>query len=255
MNQKIAIEAICKTIIGDKNVEAIFVQGELAEEYFDEHSIIDLYLVVERSKMDYVLDMRYEYLESYKQIIHHFFVFFSCPQIVAIYEDGLRINLYISTLENLQVYGKMVIIYDPKNVLDNFPCKNYSLLPKEAGEYFNTFNYTLLDFISAYLRNDIPYAFRLASHLFSDISTIFRIISDPNNAKLGLKGLYKVLDRDLKEKIYEIMKEFSYDNLLQTVLLMVSIIDSLIMRMPLEIAQYINYDFHVICKKKLLSIV
>ena len=72
---KIAIEAICKTIIGDKNVEAIFVQGELAEEYFDEHSIIDLYLVVERSKMDYVLDKRYEYLESYKQIIHHFLSF------------------------------------------------------------------------------------------------------------------------------------------------------------------------------------
>lgn len=157
--------------------------------------------------------------------------------------------------ENLQVYGKTLIIYDPKNILVNHKQRQYTLSSQEAAEYFNTFNYTLLDFIAAYMRKDYPYAFRLANHLFSDLSVIMRILSDPQNAKLGLKGLYNVLDYNYREKYYEVLRQFSFENTLQTVVLMVSMIDNLIMQMPLEMAQYINYDFHVYCKKKILSIV
>lgn len=254
MKQLKAIETICKTIIDDKLVDAIFLKGSIAKNTHDGSSNIDLYLLVSREKMDTVLDKRFEYLESYNNILHHFFVFFSCPQMVCVFEDGVRLNLFTTTLENLNNYDSILIIYDPKGLLEDYQKRDLSLSSKEAAEYFNTFNYTLLDFEVAYLRKDIAWMFRLASHLFSDLSFILRMISDPQNAKIGIKGLMNVLEPDLKEEYIKIIKKLRSDNLLECVIYMVLLIDNLIMRMPLEIGQYINYDFHVFVKKRILSL-
>lgn len=254
MKQLEAIEIICKTIIEDKLVDAIILKGSIAKNTHDEYSNIDLYLIVERDKMDLVLDKRFEYLESYANILHHFFVFFSCPQMVCVFEDGVRVNLFTTTISNLNNYDSILIIYDPKNLLENYQKRDFSLSPKEAAEYFNTFNYSLLDFEVAYARKDIAWMFRLANHLFSDLSVILRLVSHPESAKLGIKGLIHVLDSDLKEEYIKIMKKMRSENLLECVIYMVILIDNLVMRMPLEIGQYINYDFHVFVKKKILSL-
>ena len=57
------------------------------------------------------------------------------------------------------------------------------------------------------MRKDYPYAFRLANHLFSDLCNHADII-DPQNAKLGLKGLYNVLDYNYRENIMKCYVNF-----------------------------------------------
>ena len=71
MKQLKAIETICKAIIDDKLVDAIFLKGSIAKNTHDEGSNIDLHLLVDRDKMDVVLDKRFEYLETYNNILHH----------------------------------------------------------------------------------------------------------------------------------------------------------------------------------------
>ena len=59
-----------------------FLLRGISLEQHDEYAIIDLYLITERDKLDEVLDKRFEYLESYKPIIHHFLFSFRAHKLL-----------------------------------------------------------------------------------------------------------------------------------------------------------------------------
>lgn len=253
MRQYQAIEKISKKVIDDNLCQAILLKGSLARETEDEYSDVDLYLIASENNLENVLIKRIEYLNSYLPIMYHTFVSHN-NQVICVYDDGLHVDLYVTTLNKLSRSDDIAIVYDPNHLLSNYVKVPLMFSPNEIGELINSFLFTSLDFYRAYKRKDFIYSFRVANHMSAILGTFLRTYFDPDFAKLGLKGFLEKVDAETKKKYYEILKKMKIDTVLESVKMMFVLFEGYMIKLPLKIAEHVNFDFFIYAKKKIMSI-
>ncbi|MGD9886848.1 MAG: aminoglycoside 6-adenylyltransferase [Bacilli bacterium] len=253
MKQYQAVEKISQAIINDQMAEAIFLKGSLARKEEDEFSDVDFYVIVEESHLQQFLQKRLEYLKSYGPIMHFFETNFVGPQIVCIFEDGLHFDLYVTTLDRINHFDQIAIIYDPKHLLDKYQKMPLALSNNEIANIIHSFCFTVIEFQAAHERKDFIFAFRLAHHMLADLGCYVRTIVDPEHAKIGLKRFHKMLKEPYLTKYLEIVQSLRFDNYLLSVKLMMTYFDNLINNVPLRIAEFINFDFFQYSKKIIMG--
>ncbi|HHX80710.1 MAG TPA: hypothetical protein GX692_06580 [Acholeplasmataceae bacterium] len=254
MEQYKIVEVVSEKIIADRICDAIYLKGEIARQEHDEYSDIDLFVLVSEKDYDFFLDKRIEYLQAYHAILYYNFVFHIHPEVICVYDNGYRINLYAVKDRSFTQYGEIIVIYDPKKILAEYKKIPYAFSPQEIGELLNLFSLLANDYHVACKRHDVISCLRLANYLFEEFGSLFRLRFDAENAKLGLKHLLKKSDWESRKIIKEIMALLNQEHHLEAVKMMFIALDGLIANFPLKIVEYVNFDFYNFSKKLIMSI-
>ncbi|OOC42294.1 aminoglycoside 6-adenylyltransferase [Thermosipho sp. 1074] len=243
MKQLNAINTISRLVKKDPAVRAIFVKGSVARGEMDIYSDVDFYCLVKNDKLEEFLNRRLHYLKQYRPLLYWSEVNFVGPQIVAVFDNGLHFDFYTVTVSNLPKTDQIKIIHDPEGLLNNYKAEKLSITEEDFIRYFNSFSFTMLEFVSAYKRNDLIWASRLGSHLCGDLAVILRYIYDRNNSKLGFKRLYKNLDKNLYKKLHKAMDFLGPSYLPKGVIMLTEILKDTIEKIPNEVIRKINIKF------------
>ena len=98
--QELAVEKITASLKKDPLVKAIFLKGSMGRGEHDEHSDVDLYCLVNEEDKKEFLANRVEHLRAYRDIILMDDIFIVAPQIIAVFDDLLHIDLFTVTKES-----------------------------------------------------------------------------------------------------------------------------------------------------------
>jgi len=209
----------------------------------DAWSDIDLYCLFDKHKLKTFLEKRICYLEQYKPLIYHKEVYFVAPQIGGVYNDGLHIDLYTVTYDFLPQTDQIKILYDPENILNDYPGRDLMIEKTTFIEYFDYITFTLLEFEAAYCRKDFLWASRLGYDVFTYLCRILRYIYDRKNAQLGLKRLHKKLDCKVYENLYRAADLLGPSEILMGVTILLEITLDIMKKIPHDLLQKINLPF------------
>lgn len=201
MQQEEAIRQVSMALQEDPAVEAIFLKGSMARGEQDAYSDVDMYCMVNGNEMEDFLGRRIAYMETYKSLIYWSETNFVGPQIVGVFEDGLHFDLYTVTPESLKQTDEILILHDPEGRLVEYRAETFSLSDEDVSKILSGFTFSLLEFESAYHRKDLLWAHRLGSHLASDLMMILRYVEEPTKARLGIKGLHRVISATQLESL------------------------------------------------------
>lgn len=209
MKQFDAINTIMDSLKKDDAILSIFLKGSIASGKYDEWSDVDMYCLVDEDKEVGFLSRRIEHLESYKKIICKFDVNFVAPQIVAVFEDTLHLDLYTVTKNKTPTTDNIKILHDPMNLLSDYEAKSFSILDADIPNYFDEISFNFLEFEAAYMRKDYLWASTIASYMFDYTVTLIRHLYAPETAKLGIKKLNTVIDDHLYDRLLIIAEKMS----------------------------------------------
>ncbi len=243
MRQSEAIERITPFLIADEAVKAIFLKGSMARDENDKFSDIDLYCLVLEDKIDIFLTKRIDYIQQYRPLIFTREVNHVGPQLVGVFDNGLHIDLYVLTYDSMNTTDQIKILYDPENLLCEYKSKPLSITEEALVDYFDDISFLMLEFEAAYCRNDLIYSSRLGGHIYAYLSIILRYMYEPNNAKIGLKGLSKKINKSKLYKLSNAMDLLGPSYLPEGVKVLIEIIDEILEELPKETSDKVNKIF------------
>lgn len=249
MRQYEAVEIISNAILEENLVESIFLKGSLARGNEDEFSNIDMYCLVKGDNYDLFLERQIKILRKYDSIV---FSKNDDKHLICVFENGILLNLYVLRPTELDFYDDLVVIFDPKGLLNNYQKISLEYKPIEVGELLDSFLLTSLEFYNSYKREDLIYSLTLTSKLFESLGIFIRIKYDSDYAKLGLKQF--VLDNVVRDKYLDIARKLKITSVLECVKMIYVLLDNYINNIPILFAEYINFDFYAYTKRKIMSI-
>lgn len=252
MKQYDAVECISKAIIEENLIESIFLKGSLARSSEDEFSNIDLYCIVDNSNYEEFLKSQLNILNKYDKIVFSKEVVNNFHKTICIYENGIVFNLITIKQDELTEEDDLVVIYDPRSLLEDYKKEVQTYSPVEVGGLVDDFLLLSLEFYSAFQRKDTLYSFWLANNLFYDLGTLIRIRYDSQYAKLGLKQ-FNLTDY-IRDEYYEIAAKLRITSILEAVKMIYILLDDYINNMPLLFAQHLNFDFYQYVRRVIMSI-
>src|SRR5699024_12336038 len=117
MKQDEAVKIISQSLMKDKRVKAIFLKGSMGRGEYDEYSDVDLYCLVDEADEDTFLIHRLRHLESYRKILFYEDLFIIAPQIIAVFDNLLHVDLFTVTETTFKEKDFFLVLYDPENSL------------------------------------------------------------------------------------------------------------------------------------------
>lgn len=237
------IEVLLPILKEAPGVEAIFLKGSHAKGVADAYSDIDLYCVVKAQAVQDFLKARIHYLEAYQPLLYWSEANFVGPQIVAVYENHLHIDLYTVTRETLPTVDKALPLWDPEAILKDYQERALSLTPDSLVKHYHEFSFTCLEFYTAYKRGDLIWASRLTSHMSGNLAFVLRHLYDPNYAQLGFKRLEGKLPKPLAHALKQALDQCGPHALPRGAQDLVTIATSLLESLPQATQDQINLRF------------
>ncbi|MGM0852566.1 MAG: hypothetical protein ACQEWI_08140 [Bacillota bacterium] len=70
-------------------------------------------------------------MKAYKDLLFHDDIFIIAPQIIAIYEDWLHIDLFTVTEKTIQEKDFFTVLYDPDNLMEKYESTQNLTISKE----------------------------------------------------------------------------------------------------------------------------
>lgn len=120
LQQELATEKICTSLIEDNLVKAIFLKGSMGRDEHDEYSDIDLYCLVEKEDEELFLNKRLEHIKAYRKIIFYDDIYIIAPQIIVVFDNLLHLDLFTVTEQNFTEKDYFKVLYDPNHLLERF---------------------------------------------------------------------------------------------------------------------------------------
>lgn len=203
--QEQALEKICASLKQDSSVKAIFVKGSIGRNEHDEHSDIDLYCLVNQELEKQFLASRKTHLQAYRPIIFDDDIFIIAPQLIAVFDDFLHIDLFTVTLESFPQKDYFRVLYDPEDLLAQFKSlQTLELTEEEFGDAVIDVAWFLFQYKKASARGNDIWAARMLTSVLDHLARVLLYKYAPHRAQLGVKTLEKSLPQPLFEKLKEI---------------------------------------------------
>src|SRR5699024_11706432 len=120
MKQDEAVKIISQSLMKDKMVKAIFIKESISRGEYDEYSDVDLYCLVDEADEDTFLIHRLRHLESYRKILFYEDLFIIAPQIIAVFDNLLHVDLFTVTETTFKEKDFFRVLYDPEDRLSKF---------------------------------------------------------------------------------------------------------------------------------------
>lgn len=203
--QEKAVNQICESLKGDPRVQAVFLKGSMGRNEHDEHSDIDLYCLIRQSDETAFLTDRLQHLKAYREIIFTDDIFIVAPQLIAVYDDFLHIDLFTVTAETFTGSDYFSILHDPENFLSKFEeTQGLELTPGDYKDHVNDVAWFLFQYKKAAARGNAIWAVKMLVNSMEHFAKVLLYRYAPQRAQLGLKTLQRSLPSDLYVRIESI---------------------------------------------------
>lgn len=190
MKQEDAVKIISQSLRKDKLVKAIFLKGSMGRREHDEYSDIDLYCLVDEEDEEQFLTKRLMHLESYRKILFYEDFFIIAPQIIAVFDNLLHVDLFTVTESSFKEKDFFHVLYDPEGRLTKFQStQNLSLSLEEFSGYAYNVAWYLFQYSKAEQRGNDLWAVEMLQHVMVNLSKVLLHRYRPEKAQLGLKSL------------------------------------------------------------------
>ncbi|ANU09483.1 DNA polymerase beta domain-containing protein [Planococcus antarcticus DSM 14505] len=188
--QEIAVEKITASLIQSPYVRAIFLKGSMGRDEHDEHSDIDLYCLVEKEQEEHFLKERLTHLQAYRPVLFQDDIFIIAPQLIAVFDDLLHIDLFTVTVESFIAKDFFKVVYDPENLLDQFAeSQSLELSKEEYKDHVIDVAWFLFQYRKAGARGNGVWAVKMLSQVLEHLARVLLYRYAPERAQLGLKAI------------------------------------------------------------------
>ena len=205
-----ALQALSSSLKQDKRVQAIFVKGSVGRGENDEYSDLDLYCLVDEKDLDGFLQSRIGLLESYGKLLFHDDIFIIAPQILAVYENMLHVDLFTVTEATFIEKDFFKVIYDPKDLLSKFvTTQNLRLSESEFQDAVDDIAWFLFQYKQATARGNDLWSVNLLNYVMLNLSRVLLHKYKPERAQLGLKTVESSLPEEAIKMISEIQENIT----------------------------------------------
>lgn len=205
-----ALETIANSLKKDHRVKAIFVKGSVGRGEHDEHSDLDLYCLVDEADLEDFLKSKIHHLESYGQLLFHDDIFIVAPQILAVYENMLHVDLFTVTEQTFIEKDFFKVIYDPDQRLEKYKTsQNLRLSSAEFQDCVDDTVWFLFQYMNSNARGNDLWSVNMLHNVMSHVSKILLHRYNPERAQLGLKTIETALPRELVDEIRQIYENIT----------------------------------------------
>lgn len=205
-----ALEAIVHNLKKDTVVQAIFLKGSIGRGEEDEHSDIDLYCLVEEKVVEQFLPNRITHLEAYKPLLFHDDIFIIAPQILAVYENLVHVDLFTVTEDTYIEKDYIKILYDPHKKLEKFKTKQtLTLSEEEFQDSVDDVAWFLFQYKKSAARGNDTWSVSMLHQVMNHLSIILLHHYKPKRAQLGMKTIESSLPDPLLHEIHAIFEQIS----------------------------------------------
>ncbi|UTR10744.1 nucleotidyltransferase domain-containing protein [Evansella sp. LMS18] len=206
--QKEALKLISASLVKDHTVQAVFVKGSIGRGEDDEYSDIDLYCLVDDEDEKEFLANRLKHLEAYRKVLFHEDLFIIAPQIIAVYDNLLHVDLFTVTEKTFKEKDYFKVIYDPYGLLEKFQAsQNLFLTQEEFDSHAYDVAWFLFQYRKAVQRDNDLWAVEMLRFLMPNLAKVLLHRYSPEHAQLGIKTLSKFLSG---EKLNHINTIYNY---------------------------------------------
>ncbi|WP_214734936.1 nucleotidyltransferase domain-containing protein [Exiguobacterium sp. s154] len=188
MNQQDAIRIITERLKHDEAVQAIFMKGSFGRGEADEHSDIDLYVMVHPDEEASFLSRRLEHLTAYRPILLKDEIHIVAPQLIAVFDDFLHLDLFTVTQETLNHQDSILVLYDPQQRLARHVT---SLQLDEAAISDHAFDtvWFFFQYTKSRNRGNAMWATEMLRQGMVHFAYVLAAHHTPDRASLGLKDV------------------------------------------------------------------
>ncbi|MBT2695167.1 nucleotidyltransferase domain-containing protein [Bacillus sp. ISL-55] len=205
-----ALEVLSNSLKQDKRVQAVFVKGSVGRGEQDEHSDLDLYCLVEENDLDGFLQSRINHLESYGKLLFHDDIFIVAPQILAVYENMLHVDLFTVTEKTFIEKDFFKVIYDPANLLEKFQStQNLRLSADDLQDAVDDVAWFLFQYKKSAARGNDLWAVNMLNQVMSHLAKVLLHRYKPERAQLGLKTAEASLPKEVIKNVSEIQENIT----------------------------------------------
>lgn len=192
--QEIAVEKITASLIQSSYVRAVFLKGSMGRNEHDEHSDVDLYCLVDKEQESVFLKERIIHLQAYRPVLFQDDIFIIAPQLIAVFDNLLHIDLFTVTLESFTPKDFFKVVYDPENLLEQFRAsQSLTLSREEYKDHVIDVAWFLFQYRKASARGNDVWAVKMLSHVLEHLARILLYRYAPERAQLGLKAISRSL--------------------------------------------------------------
>jgi len=207
------VESIVNSLKKDPRVQAIFLKGSIGRSEQDEHSDIDMYCLVNEEDVEVFNQSRLSHLEAYGKLLFHDDIFIIAPQILAVYENLVHVDLFTVTEQNYIQKDFIKVLYDPNHKLDKFlQNQNLELTKDEFQDAVDDIAWFLFQYKKSAARGNFILSVNMLLHVMIHLSRVLLHKYQPNRAQLGLKTVEKSLPIVLVEKLKQIYENITPSN-------------------------------------------
>ncbi|WP_339252232.1 nucleotidyltransferase domain-containing protein [Sporosarcina sp. FSL W8-0480] len=205
--QELAIEKIVESLKSDPCVRAIFLKGSMGRGEHDEHSDIDLYCLVNDGDMPEFLERRVDHLRAYRDIILVDDIFIVAPQIIAVFDDLLHIDLFTVTKETFARGDHFKVLYDPHRLMDGFiDTQGLTLTEQEYRDDVLDVGWFLYQYRQSAARGNDIWSVKMLTNVMHHLGRVLLYRYAPERAKLGLKTIERSLPDEVELELKGILE-------------------------------------------------
>jgi len=205
--QELAVEKICRSLKGDPLVQAIFLKGSMGRGEHDAHSDVDLYCLVNEEDKKEFLVSRVAHLRAYRDIILMDDIFIVAPQIIAVFDDLLHIDLFTVTEETFVGGDHFKVLYDPHRLMDEFmETQGLALTEDEYHDDVMDVGWFLFQYSKTAARGNDIWAVKMLTNVVHHLGRVLLYRYAPERAKLGLKTIERSLPEPVVTELTEILE-------------------------------------------------
>ncbi|MDQ0429305.1 putative nucleotidyltransferase [Planomicrobium stackebrandtii] len=188
--QEVAVEKISASLMQSPYVRAVFLKGSMGRNEHDEHSDIDMYCLVDKEQEDFFLAERIMHIQAYRPVLFQDDVFIIAPQLIAVFDDLLHIDLFTVTVESFTPKDFFKVVYDPDNLLEQFEeSQSLTLSKEEYKDHVIDVAWFLFQYRKASARGNGVWAVKMLSHVQEHLARVLLYRYAPDRAQLGLKAI------------------------------------------------------------------
>jgi predicted nucleotidyltransferase len=202
-----AVAAISNSLKQDKRVQSIFLKGSIGRSEQDEYSDIDMYCLVNEEDVEEFNQCRIQHLESYNKLLFYDDIFIVAPQILAVYENLVHVDLFTVTESTYIEKDFLKVLYDPYNKLDKLKQnQNLKLSKAEFQDAVDDIAWFLFQYKKSSGRGNDIWSVNMLHQVMTHLSRVLLHKYNPNRAQLGMKTIESSLPTETVKfikRVYE----------------------------------------------------
>ncbi|MEZ7172722.1 nucleotidyltransferase domain-containing protein [Sporosarcina sp. OR05] len=205
--QELAVEKISESLKRDPLVQAVFLKGSMGRGEHDAHSDVDLYCVVNEKDAKQFLANRLEHVHAYRETILWDDIFIVAPQIIAVFDNLLHIDLFTVTKETFVGGDYFTVLYDPHRILDEFVnTQGLTLTENEYEDDVMDVAWFLFQYKKSAARGNDMWSVKMLTNVIHHLGRVLLYRYAPERAKLGLKTIEQSLPEEVGTELKGIME-------------------------------------------------